>query len=159
MNQSEWYFLIDGMTNSLLFFLLSNMLPCSIFDCVLYQNVMSETVLVLHVCLSGIIFLAICIPLYVHWMQSWQNYQSVSQGLIKKTCRTDNNLVLSVQMSDNIFKNLSYSYVFGLVKCPLDWQYFTFTGHSDWQYLKSFLTWLWISTLREWPLNLITYSV
>ena len=55
----------------------------------------------------------------------------------KKTCRTDNNLVLSVRISDYIFREFS-RYVFKLLKYPLDWQCFSLSGHSDWQYLKSF---------------------
>ena len=56
-------------------------------------------------------------------MASWRNCQSVSQGLIKKkTCRTDNNWVLPVRMTENISGNFSYSYVSGLAKCPLYWQ-------------------------------------
>ena len=40
----------------------------------------------------------------------------------KKTCRTDNNLLLPVRMTENISGNFSYSYVSGLAKCPLYWQ-------------------------------------
>ena len=54
----------------------------------------------------------------------------------KKTCRTDNDLVLSI--TDQLcFRDFSYSHTSVLIKYPFDCQCFAFAGHSDWQYHKS----------------------
>ena len=72
-----------------------------------------------------------CSPSCRKYPSSSQEWQSETN-----TCRTDNNLALSVWITDNIFRESSYSYDILLLKCPLYRQCFALAGHSEWWSLR-----------------------